>query len=115
MSGGMDSYWYVLAATGLLLLVSVLTRAGYFVFGDHLPLPDGVRRALRYAPAAALTGIVVPELLPWEGGLAAFVGIPVLAAMAAIVLFWRTRNSILVIVGGMIAYWILNGVAWLLG
>ena len=115
MSGGMDSYWYVLAATGLLLLVSVLTRAGYFVFGDHLPLPDGVRRALRYAPAAALTGIVVPELLPWEGGLAAFVGIPVLAAIVAVMMFWRTRNSILVIVGGMIAYWILNAAAWLLG
>src|SRR5690606_30646056 len=48
-----DSYVYW--AIVLLALCSVLTRAGFMVFGDYVPLPDGVRRALRYAPAAALT------------------------------------------------------------
>ena len=46
---------YVYSAILLLALCSVLTRAGFMLFGDYIPLPDGVRRALRYAPAAALT------------------------------------------------------------
>src|SRR5690606_22400690 len=58
MSGEPDSY--VLGAIALLTLCSLLTRAGYFLFGDHLPLTDPVRRALRYAPVAALTAIIVP-------------------------------------------------------
>ena len=57
---------YVYSAILLLALCSVLTRAGFMLFGDYIPLPDGVRRALRYAPAAALTAIVVPDLLPWN-------------------------------------------------
>ena len=46
---------YVYSAILLLALCSVLTRAGFMLFGDYIPLPDGVRRALRYAPAAVLT------------------------------------------------------------
>lgn len=114
MSYGMDSYWYVLSAIGLLLLVSLLTRSGYFVFGDYLPLTEPVRRALRYAPTAALTGIVVPELLPWQEGLAAFVDIRMLAAVVAVLVFVRTRNTIMVIVGGMAAFWVFGAISqWL--
>ena len=58
--------WYILGAIACLTVVSFLTRSGYFLFGDHLPLPDGVRRALRYAPVAALTAIILPEFLPWS-------------------------------------------------
>jgi hypothetical protein len=36
---------YMLAVIGLLTLCSLLTRAGYFLFGDRFPLTDGVRRA----------------------------------------------------------------------
>lgn len=64
-----DRDLYVYGAILLLTLCSVLTRAGFMLFGDYIPLPDGVRRALRYAPAAALTAIVVPDLLPWKAGL----------------------------------------------
>ena len=62
---------YVYSAILLLALCSVLTRAGFMLFGDYIPLPEGVRRALRYAPAAALTAIIVPDLLPWKAGLGA--------------------------------------------
>jgi len=98
---------YVLAAIGLLVACSLLTRATYFLFGDHLPLPESVRRALRYAPVAALTGIVVPELLPWDAGAAALLDAKMLAAVAAILVYWRTRSTLLVMLGGMTAYWIL--------
>lgn len=63
-----EGSWYVLGAILVLALCSLITRAGYMVFGDYLPLPEGVRRALRYAPAAALTGIIIPEILPLATG-----------------------------------------------
>jgi len=109
MSGEADSY--VLGAIALLTLCSLLTRAGYFLFGDHLPLTDPVRRALRYAPVAALTAIIVPDLLPWEAGASALFDVKMLAAAVAVLIYWRTRSTIGLMVGGMCAYW---AIAWLL-
>jgi len=109
MSGEADSY--VLGAIALLTLCCLLTRAGYFLFGDHLPLTDPVRRALRYAPVAALTAIIVPDLLPWEAGASALFDVKMLAAAVAVLIYWRTRSTIGLMVGGMCAYW---AIAWLL-
>jgi len=107
MSGG-NATWYVVGAILLLALCSLLTRAGYMLFGDYIPLSDGLRRALRYAPAAALTGIIVPEVLPWDVASLPTFDVKAAAALFAIVLYWKTRNSLLVIVGGMVAYWLLR-------
>lgn len=103
-----ETSWYVLWAILVLALCSVITRAGYMVFGDYLPLPEGLRRALRYAPAAALTGIIIPEILPWHPGTMPSLDVKAVAAVVAIILYMKTRNSLLVIVGGMVAYWILR-------
>ena len=103
-----DNTWYVVGAILLLALCSLITRAGYLVFGDHLPLSDGVRRALRYAPAAALTGIIVPEILPWQPGTIPVFDVKAAAALVAIAVYMKTRNSLMVIVGGMVAYWVLR-------
>lgn len=103
-----EGSWYVLGAILVLALCSLITRAGYMVFGDYLPLPDGVRRALRYAPAAALTGIIIPEILPWQPGDWPTLDVKAVAALIAIFLYWRTRNSLFVIAGGMVAYWLLR-------
>jgi branched-subunit amino acid transport protein len=101
---------YVYTAIALLALCSVITRAGYQVFGDYLPLSDGVRRALRYAPAAALTAIVVPDLLPWKAGLGPQLDMKLLAGVVGIVVFLRTRSAVAVIVTGMLVLW---GLRWL--
>jgi len=112
MSGNSGYDWYTLGAILLLTLCSFLTRSGYFLFGEHIPLNETVRSALRYAPTAALVGIVVPELLPWtESGPVA--DIRVLAAVVAVLVFWRTRSTVMVIVGGMLAYWVLKAIAGL--
>lgn len=99
---------YILGAIVVLALCSLITRAGYMVFGDYLPLPESVRRALRYAPAAALTGIIIPEILPWEYGTWPNLDVKAVAAVLAVLLYLRTRNSLLVIAGGMAAYWLLR-------
>nr|WP_256987973.1 AzlD domain-containing protein [Bordetella genomosp. 9] len=101
---------YVYAAIALLTLCSLITRAGYQVFGDYLPLSDGVRRALRYAPAAALTAIIVPDLLPWKAGMGPQLDMRLLAGVAGVLVFLRTRSAVLVIVVGMLVLW---GLRWL--
>lgn len=103
-----DNTWYVVAAIVLLALCSLLTRATYFVFGDYLPLSDGVRSALRYAPTAALVGIIIPEVLPWQPGTLPSLDVKAVAALLAILLYWRTRNSLLLIIGGMVAFWLIR-------
>ncbi|MFW7340238.1 AzlD domain-containing protein [Pollutimonas sp. H1-120] len=108
MTGDLDYDLYILGVIGLLTLCSFLTRAGYFLFGDYFPLSESVRRALRYAPTAALIAIVVPELLPWRAGVGPVLDIKVVAALIAILIFWRTRSTVLIIVGGMMAYWLLK-------
>lgn len=108
MTGDLDYDLYILGVIGLLTLCSLLTRAGYFLFGDYFPLSESVRRALRYAPTAALIAIVVPELLPWRAGVGPVLDIKVIAAAIAILIFWRTRSTVLIIVGGMMAYWLLK-------
>ena len=97
---------YMLAVIGLLTLCSAITRAGYFVVGNRIPLTE--RRALRYAPPAALIAIIVPELLPWAEGGRAFFDVKLLAAVVAVVVYARTRSTIAVILSGMGAFWLLR-------
>jgi branched-subunit amino acid transport protein len=105
------SEMYVYSAILLLSVCSVITRAGYMVFGDYLPLPEGVRRALRYAPAAALTAILVPDLLPWKPDTGPAFDYRLIAAIISILVFLRFRSAVLVIVVGMASLWCLRWVA----
>jgi branched-subunit amino acid transport protein len=58
----------VLAIVGL-AGVTLLTR-GFFVLPEReLPLPDWLRQGLRYAPLAAMTAVVAPELVLTGGQL----------------------------------------------
>lgn len=93
--------WYVLGAIALLVLCSLLTRSGYFMFGDLLPLTERMRRALRFAPVAALAAIIIPELLPWAYGDTPRLDIKALASLVAVLVFIRTRNAVWVIVAGI--------------
>lgn len=109
---GMDqSDWYVYGAIGLLTLCTLLTRASYHLFGHRVPLSEGVRSALRYAPAAALTAIIIPILLPWNpGSMSTVIDERLFAALVAIWLFRKTRNNLVMIVGGMVVFWVLRAV-----
>lgn len=99
--------WYILGVVACLTLVSFLTRAGYFLFGDYLPLPDSVRRALRYAPVAALTAIILPEILPWSAQeMPRLDPHKLIAALVAVLVYLRTGSSVWLMVAGMMAYWL---------
>jgi len=97
---------YLLGATILLALCSWVTRTFYFIFGDYVPLRESTRRALRYAPGAALAAIIIPSLFPLSGDGTMTVSVDqLLAASVAILVFVRTRNTLLVIGAGMVVFW----------
>lgn len=99
--------WYILGAVACLTIVSLMTRAGYFLFGDYFPLPDGLRRALRYAPVAALTAIILPEILPWSVQETPHLDpYKLIAALVAVLVYLRTQSSVWLMVAGMMAYWL---------
>ncbi len=54
------SLWLIFVLVGL---ATTLPRASFIVLGSRVALPSLVQRALRYAPAAALAAIVVPDVL----------------------------------------------------
>ena len=88
-------------------LATTLPRASFIVLGERASLPDAVLKALRYAPAAALAAIVVPDVVLVNG--AVDVLNPKLGGAIAAVLATRvSRNPWLPFVAGMAALWLLR-------
>jgi branched-subunit amino acid transport protein len=72
-------------------------------------LAPWLERALRYVPAATLSGLVFPALLLQDNKLAlSFMNDRLIAGLVAIVIAYFSRNAILTIAGGLIALWILQ-------
>jgi len=84
----------------LIGLATTLPRASFIVLGNRVTLPSVVQRALRYAPAAALAAIVVPDVLLVSGELAPL-NPKLAAAGAAIAAALLSRNPWLPFVAGM--------------
>ncbi|MEY8689346.1 MAG: AzlD domain-containing protein [Leptothrix sp. (in: b-proteobacteria)] len=99
-----DFWTSVLIIVGL-ALVTMLTRS-FFMLSDHeLPMPAWARRALRFAPLAALTAIVVPEIVLTQGALVHTLADARLVGTAAGLawFFWR-RGILGTIVTGMAVF-----------
>ncbi|VVE26544.1 branched-chain amino acid transporter [Pandoraea iniqua] len=94
--------WFAFVA---MTAVTVLTRTFFLLAGERVTLPQRLQRALRYAPAAALAVIVVPEVLLLDHQFALHIGNHKLAAAVAATgwFVWR-RNMIEMIVIGMAVY-----------
>ncbi len=103
---------YALAVIGAMAVSTVITRCGFLLFGDRIPLSPSVRQALRYAPVAALTAIIVPELAPWHPEAGPVLDWRMAAGLAVIPVFLRTRSITLSMVVGMAVLW---GGRWLTG
>ncbi|MFO1345376.1 MAG: AzlD domain-containing protein [Rhodocyclaceae bacterium] len=84
----------------LIGLATTLPRASFIVLGNRVTLPSVVQRALRYAPAAALAAIVVPDVLLVSGELAPL-NPKLAAAGAAIAAALLSRNPWLPFIAGM--------------
>ncbi|WP_353192985.1 AzlD domain-containing protein [Pandoraea pnomenusa] len=94
--------WFAFVA---MTAITIVTRTFFLLAGDRVTLPQRLQRALRYAPAAALAVIVVPEVLLLDHQFALHLGNHKLAAAVAATgwFVWR-RNMIEMIAIGMVVY-----------
>jgi branched-subunit amino acid transport protein len=96
----------------VLLLGGLLTFGMRFIFIyllGRLEVPETMRRALRFVPPAVLSAIVVPELLIRSGQMdVSLANFRLLAGAVAILVAWRTKNTLLTILSGMVALLLLE-------
>lgn len=106
-------FWTVAVIVGL-ALVTVLTRSFFFISSQSWQLPHWAQRGLQYAPIAALSAVVVPEIITVQGVLiTTWQDARLFAAVVgAAAYFWR-RDVLLTIVAGMAVYLPLHlGLGW---
>lgn len=64
----MTDGWTVLTIFGL-AVVTVITRSFFFISSKPWTLPPWAQRGLHYAPIAALSAVIVPEIVMTQGQL----------------------------------------------
>jgi branched-subunit amino acid transport protein len=105
---------YGLAAIAGLALVTLVARTFFMLPERELPMPDWLKRGLKYAPLAALTAVIAPEVLMTQGVLLNTLQDARLPAVlcACAYYFWR-RGILGTIVVGMAVYLPLHiGLGW---
>ncbi len=107
--------WAVIAG---MALVTVLTRCFFFISSQPWALPHWAQRGLQYAPIAALSAVVAPELVMSQGQLVdTWQDARIYAGVAGMAyFFWRNGQGQAVlgtIVVGMLVYLPLHlGLGW---
>lgn len=101
--------WTAWALIVGMALVAFFTRAIFILPGSHLRLPATAERVLRYAPAAALMAIIVPDLASAHGAVSISMENPrLVAGLVAFALAAATRSILATIAGGMMVLLLLR-------
>ncbi len=105
-----------MAGVALMLLLAGLltyaTRLSFIALAGRWQPPVWFLRALRFVPPAVLSAIILPEMLVRDGQPFLSPANPRLwAGLLAMLIAWRTRNTLLTILAGMLA---LYAATWLL-
>lgn len=105
------STFEILMVAGM-MLVTFGVRYPVLALVSKVTLPAPMMSALKYIPAAVLTAIIGPAVLQPQGQLdISFSNAYLVAAAAAALIAWRTKNLLLTIVLGMA---IFLGWRWLM-
>lgn len=109
----MNNWETVLAIAGL-AIITLVTRSFFLIPDKEVPLPGWLRRSLRYAPLAALGGVLAPEILMSNGQLVHTLMDARLPAALLGMIFYFWKHSILgTIAIGMAVYLPLHiGLGW---
>ncbi len=99
----------------IMVLGGVLTfgmRLSFIYLFGRFDIPAIVKRALRFVPPAVLSAIIAPALfLPNNTLNLSWTNYRLLAGGVAVLVAWRTKNTLLTILAGMAALLILMWVA----
>ena len=94
----------VIATLGL-ALVTVLARSFFMLSERELPLPGWLRRGFKYAPLAALTAVIAPEILMTQGApITTLLDARLPAVLCASAYYFWRRGILGTIVAGMSVY-----------
>jgi branched-subunit amino acid transport protein len=78
-----------------LALITIVTR-GFFLFPEReVPIPAWLQQGLRYAPLAALTAVIAPEIVMTQGRLITTLLDARLPAVAVATAYFYWRRDIL--------------------
>ncbi len=99
--------WLALVIVGM-GIVTYGIRVSMILLLGRIEIPPFVRRSLRFVPPAVLSAIIVPELLLPGGTPVALINPRVLAGAVAAMIAWRSKNTLLAISLGMLAFWLLQ-------
>jgi branched-subunit amino acid transport protein len=79
-----------------------------FLFGKF-EIPEAMRKSLHYVPPAVLSAIIFPELLFRTNQIDISLGnTRLLAGIIAILVAWYSKNTLITILAGMIALFVLQ-------
>lgn len=93
--------WLVFLLGGLLTFGM---RFSFIYLLGKFEVPDALRRMLRFVPPAVLSAIVFPELLVQSGQVNfSMTNTRLLAGLVAVLVAWKTNNTLITILAGMIA------------
>lgn len=99
------STWEIILTILGLTAISIVTRSFFLLPERELPMPGWIKRGLRYAPLAALTAVIAPEVLMTQGQFISTwqdARLPALVAACGYY-FWR-RGILGTIVTGMAVF-----------
>jgi len=98
--------WLVLLCGGLLTFGM---RFSFIYLLGRFRIPETARRALNYVPPAVLSAIIFPELFFRNGAPDLSAGnTRMLAGLVAVLVAWFCKNTLLTIVVGMAALFVLR-------
>jgi branched-subunit amino acid transport protein len=106
--------WHAVITIAGLTLVTVVAR-GFFLFPSRpVPIPAWLQRGLKVAPLAALTAVVVPEIVMTRGHWIGTLADARLPAVAAATLWYAWRPGVLgPLLAGLALYLPLRlGLGW---
>ena len=84
--------------------VTILNRAGFILLSGRFSLPPKVQRALKYAPAAALAAIAMPDIFTYHGHLdVSLENTRLIAGLFGFSIAVLARSTMPAIIGGMLA------------
>jgi branched-subunit amino acid transport protein len=108
------SDWEIVLTIFGLGVITVLTRAFFFLPRRELPMPGWLREGLRYAPLAALAAVVAPEVVMTQGALIETWRDARLYAVAAATAYYFWRRDILgtIVCGTAVMLALRLGLGW---
>jgi branched-subunit amino acid transport protein len=104
MSSDQTDLWTLAVILGL-AVVTVITRSFFLISKRDFHLPHWAQRGLQYAPIAALSAVIIPEIVMTQGQLISTLqDARIYGALVGAAIFYWKRNTLACIVCGMAVY-----------